>query len=95
MTVPSSSTAIVVENCSCSARMTLPPGPMSAPILSFLIVIFSFGVLAPVAQARAARFFVDHLQFGGPVPFDTIAQAAADHTTQGEGLAQAFDFDAF
>ena len=64
-------------------------------ISNFLIVIFSFGLLAPIAQARAARYFVENLQFDGPVPFDTIAQATADGTTQGEGLAQAFDFDAF
>ena len=64
-------------------------------ISNFLIVIFSFGLLAPIAQARAARYFVENLQFDGPVPFDTIAQATADGTLQGEGLAQAFDFDAF
>ena len=64
-------------------------------ISNFLIVLFSFGVLTPIAQARAARYFVENLQFDGPVPFDTIGQATADGTTQGEGLAQAFDFDAF
>jgi uncharacterized membrane protein YjgN (DUF898 family) len=64
-------------------------------ISNFLIVISSLGILMPIAQVRAARYFVQNLQIEGNVSFDAIAQAAADGVTQGEGLAQAFDFDAF
>jgi uncharacterized membrane protein YjgN (DUF898 family) len=70
-------------------------GLLWVTISNFVLLIVTLGIAAPVVQARAARYFVQHLQFDGEVPFDAIAQGAADGATQGEGLAQAFDFDAF
>jgi uncharacterized membrane protein YjgN (DUF898 family) len=61
---------------------------------NFLLVIFSLGILTPIAQARMARYQVDNLKILGAVPLAAIAQGAAKSGSAGEGLAQAFDFDA-
>lgn len=60
-----------------------------------LIVIGTVGILAPVAQARATRYLVDHLTIAGDIDLAAIRQAPDDGETRGEGLAQAFDIDAF
>lgn len=62
---------------------------------NYLLVLVSFGILAPVARMRSARYMITHLAFAGPVNFDEIAQTAADEKRLGEGVAQAFDVDAF
>jgi uncharacterized membrane protein YjgN (DUF898 family) len=64
-------------------------------ISNLLIVIFTFGLLAPVAQARSARYFVTRLSIAGEAPLAEITQGAADAMKRGEGLAQVFDVDAF
>ena len=64
-------------------------------ITNFLMVIFTLGLLGPVAQARSARYFIERMQIDGNVPLAEIAQRANDPTGRGEGLAQAFDVDAF
>jgi uncharacterized membrane protein YjgN (DUF898 family) len=76
-------------------------GTMRAPSLAwisatnYLMVLLTLGLLAPVAQMRSARYMVQNVKFTGPVDFDPIAQAAADEARLGEGMAQAFDVDAF
>lgn len=70
-------------------------GVMGLTVTNFLLVLGSLGILAPVAQARAARYFLTSLSFDGPINFDAITQAAGEPKGSGEGLAQAFDFDAF
>jgi uncharacterized membrane protein YjgN (DUF898 family) len=64
-------------------------------ISNMLIVTFTLGLLAPVAQARAARYMVERLSITGAVPLAEIAQRADDPMRRGEGLAQVFDVDAF
>jgi uncharacterized membrane protein YjgN (DUF898 family) len=64
-------------------------------ISNMLILMLTLGLLAPVAQARAARYMVDRLSIEGAVPLADIAQRAEDPMRRGEGLAQAFDVDAF
>ncbi len=59
------------------------------------IVVLSLGVLGPLAQARSTRYLVEHLSLEGDVALAAIRQAPADALPRGEGLAQAFDFDAF
>lgn len=63
-------------------------------ITNFLIVVFSLGILTPVAQARATRYLVDHLEIEGAVPLGEIAQGPDQNIVRGEGLAQAFEIDA-
>jgi uncharacterized membrane protein YjgN (DUF898 family) len=68
---------------------------LSLTITNYLMVIFTLGLLSPVAQARAARYFVEHLQLEGTAELGAILQRAEDASGRGEGLAQAFDIDAF
>ncbi|MDX2289811.1 MAG: DUF898 family protein [Hyphomicrobiaceae bacterium] len=65
-----------------------------APVF-VIIAILSFGLLLPVTQARYSRYLVEHLRLVGPVDVDAIAQGAKQEINRGEGLAQAFDVDAF
>lgn len=65
------------------------------PLAGTLILVASLSLLAPVAQARSARYFVEHLTLDGGLPLSEIAQGAADASKRGEGLAQVFDVDAF
>jgi uncharacterized membrane protein YjgN (DUF898 family) len=64
-------------------------------ISNLLILTFTLGLLAPVAQARATRYFVERLSIKGAVPLAEIVQRAEDPMRRGEGLAQVFDVDAF
>ena len=64
-------------------------------VTNFLIVIFSLGILRPIAQARISRYFIDRLSVEGTVDFASIAQSQAALDATGEGLAEAFDIDAF
>ena len=64
-------------------------------ISNLLIITFTLGLLAPVAQARSARYMVERLSIDGAVPLAEIAQRAEDPMKRGEGLAQVFDVDAF
>jgi uncharacterized membrane protein YjgN (DUF898 family) len=62
---------------------------------NLLIVSLTFGLLAPMAQARAIRYMVERLSIDGVVPLADIMQRAEDPIRRGEGLAQVFDVDAF
>ena len=64
-------------------------------VTNFLLVVLSLGLLGPIAQVRSARYFVRRLTFEGTLPVASIAQGAEDDIKRGEGLAQAFDVDAF
>lgn len=64
-------------------------------ISNTLMVIFTLGLLAPLAQVRAARYFVQRMQINGGAALAEIIQRAEDQASRGEGLAQAFDIDAF
>jgi len=64
-------------------------------VTNFFIAVLSLGLLTPVAQARTTRYLVEHLAIDGTVPFAEIAQSVHEESALGEGLAQAFDVDAF
>lgn len=79
-----------------SFRADLTGGGLILIILSnFLITILSLGILGPVVQARTMRYVIQRLGFVGTPPFAEIAQGAEQDIRLGEGLAQAFDIDAF
>ncbi len=67
---------------------------ISVPILIFALAL-SFTLFLPVTQARSMGYLISHLTINGPVPLDQIAQSKAAQMSTGEGLAQAFDVDAF
>ncbi len=64
-------------------------------VSNVLIVLLSLGILRPIAQARLVRYFVERLEVEGSVDFASIAQSQAQLDATGEGLAEAFDIDAF
>ncbi len=70
-------------------------GLIGLVLVNTLITIFSLGILRPVAMARTARYFVANFSLDGPVDVRGIAQSQAAMSKSGEGLAQAFDVDAF
>ena len=51
--------------------------------------------LSPIAEARSIRYIVDRLSLEGPVEWQTIAQNPDALLKRGEGLAEAFNVDAF
>lgn len=64
-------------------------------VTNTLIAILSLGILSPVIQARTMRYIIQRMGFVGTPDFSAIAQAAEQDIQTGEGLAQAFDIDAF
>jgi len=64
-------------------------------ISNLALTLFSLGILGPVALARRMRYVVDRLEVTGGVEFPAIVQSTAARGTRGEGLATAFDVDAF
>lgn len=81
-------------------QTTVRPGAAStvaaviAPIF-MLILALSFTLLLPVTQARSMGYLIRNLKLVGNVDVDQIAQSTAQQMSTGEGLAQAFDIDAF
>ena len=60
-----------------------------------LLAYGSLFVLRPIATARSMRYFVQHLAIVGAFDPATVRQNSNAKLSEGEGLAQAFDFDAF
>jgi uncharacterized membrane protein YjgN (DUF898 family) len=62
---------------------------------NYLIRVLTLTVLSPVAEARSMRYIVDRLSIEGPVEWPAIGQNPDALLTRGEGLAEAFNVDAF
>jgi uncharacterized membrane protein YjgN (DUF898 family) len=62
---------------------------------SVLVLAASGTIFHPFILARNARYIVEKLDIRGTLPADAIAQGAEQRIATGEGLAQAFDVDAF
>ena len=75
------------ETESIAARLSIFAGVM-------VLIAFS-GLFSPFVQARNARYLVENLSIDGDVPLARISQGADQGIKRGEGLAQAFDVDAF
>ncbi|MET0544710.1 MAG: DUF898 family protein [Caulobacterales bacterium] len=56
---------------------------------NLLIIVFSLGILSPLAQARSWRFLVRRLSTEGSIDLAAIHQAASRGPGAGEGLADA------
>jgi uncharacterized membrane protein YjgN (DUF898 family) len=81
-----------------NARFNLkakPGGLLWQMVSNYLITALSFTILAPVAQARFLKYMVDRLRVDGTIDPAAIAQSKAALDKRGEGLATAFDVDAF
>lgn len=64
-------------------------------VSNFLLLLFTIGILSPVINARSARYFTERLGLEGTVDVEKIAQSQQELSKTGEGLASAFDVDAF
>jgi uncharacterized membrane protein YjgN (DUF898 family) len=62
---------------------------------NYLIRILSLGFLSAVTEARSMRYIVDRLSCDGVIAWDGIRQNPDALLTRGEGLAEAFNVDAF
>lgn len=62
---------------------------------NLLIRILSLGLLSPIAEARALRYIVERLSLERSVNWSSITQNPDALLTRGEGLAEAFNVDAF
>lgn len=62
---------------------------------NFLILVFSLGIAAPFVQQRLLRYLCDRTTITGTVDVAAIQQSQAAMDKRGEGLAEAFDVDAF
>ena len=59
------------------------------------IIVLTVGIAAPFAAQRSAKYLCDRLSCDGTVAIDRIVQSRAPVDKRGEGLADAFDIDAF
>jgi uncharacterized membrane protein YjgN (DUF898 family) len=62
---------------------------------NYLIRVLSLGFLSPIAEARSTRYIVDRLSIDGPITWSEIGQNPDALLKSGEGLAEAFNVDAF
>lgn len=71
------------------------PSLMWLTATNSLLRMLSLGLLAPVAEARATRYIIERLSLAGPIAWPHIAQNPDELLKRGEGLAEAFNVDAF
>jgi uncharacterized membrane protein YjgN (DUF898 family) len=80
----------------CKFRLnTSVPSLMWLVATNYLMRLLSLGVLAPIAEARIMRYLVQRLSLEGSVDWGAIEQNPQALLARGEGLAEAFDVDAF
>jgi uncharacterized membrane protein YjgN (DUF898 family) len=80
----------------CTFRLhTTVPSLIWLVASNYLIRLLSLGVLSPIAEARSMRYIVDRLSIEGNIDWPMVGQNPAALMARGEGLAEAFDVDAF
>ena len=62
---------------------------------NYLIRALSLTILSPIAEARATRYIVDRLSLDASIEWQAVGQNPDALLTSGEGLAEAFNVDAF
>jgi uncharacterized membrane protein YjgN (DUF898 family) len=62
---------------------------------NFLIRMLSLGFLSPIAEARAMRYIIDRLACDQAIGWSDVGQNPDVLLKSGEGLAEAFNVDAF
>jgi uncharacterized membrane protein YjgN (DUF898 family) len=62
---------------------------------NYVIRVLSLGFLSPIAEARSMRYIVERLSIDGPIAFGKVGQNPDALLKRGEGLAEAFNVDAF
>lgn len=62
---------------------------------NFFILVLSLGIAMPYVQQRLMKYMCDRLDLQGTLDVAAIQQSQATLDRRGEGLAEAFDIDAF
>ncbi len=78
--------------------LRLPEGRAAAQVLGGLaplVLLMGFSLFYPIVQARTAGYIIKHLETSGTAPIAEIVQSTGADLKYGEGLAEAFDIDAF
>ena len=88
------SLAFVLQGAGFTLRATAPTLVWLAAS-NYLIRVFSLGFLSAVTEARSMRYIVDRLSCDGAITWSQIGQNPDALLKRGEGLAEAFDVDAF
>ena len=68
-------------------------GLFGVTLAGWIIVIFSLGLLAPLAGLLKVRYVFNHLQMLGTPRFAEIGQSVIEGPRAGESMADAFDLD--
>ncbi len=77
-------------------RLQTTPGSLIGLMIgNMLIALLTLGIAVPFVQMRLARYLVNRMGIDGSIDFQKIAQSQAEMDRTGEGLAEAFDIDAF
>jgi uncharacterized membrane protein YjgN (DUF898 family) len=74
---------------------TTSGGLIALIVVNTLLSLFTLGIATPIVQMRLARYFLKRTSLEGQIDFNAIAQSQAALDRTGEGLAEAFDIDAF
>ncbi len=78
--------------------LALPPesaGGQAFLLLGLFLLFASMALFRPLIQARTTGYLARNLAIDGKVPLAGISQGDDHNLRRGEGLAQAFDVDAF
>lgn len=79
-----------------STMGALPQVALQTLSIAFVAVLATAtGLLNPIIQARTTRYLVERMEIVGEVPLAEVAQGMDQAIRRGEGLAEAFDIDAF
>ena len=74
---------------------TTGPGLAGLQVGNLLIILLTLGIATPIVQARIARYFITRMSIIGTIDLKRIGQDYSATEKTGEGLAEAFDIDAF
>lgn len=95
-------TLVAVFAIAVGLGLALGTSPEQTPVLAqafsllgIAVIITAAGLLSPIIQARTTRYLVERMEIAGEVPLAEIAQGQDQGIRRGEGLAEAFDIDAF
>lgn len=64
-------------------------------IFALLLGLAGYSLFAPITEARRMGYIVERIGLTGSVTLDQIMQGSQQNIRAGEGLAEAFDIDAF
>jgi uncharacterized membrane protein YjgN (DUF898 family) len=62
---------------------------------NYLLRVLTLGTLTPIAEARSMRYIVERLSLEGHTAWEEVGQNPDALLQSGEGLAEAFNVDAF